>query len=70
MRRPVSGGMRYAPKLSTRSKAQETTHEAHHRGQVCMLANQLGFVAERGSVRDLELGKTVERVRVAWRPRL
>jgi hypothetical protein len=23
MRRPVSGGMRYAPKLSTRSKAQE-----------------------------------------------
>jgi hypothetical protein len=28
-----------------------------------MLANQLGFVAERGSVRDLELGKTVERVR-------
>jgi hypothetical protein len=27
-------------------------------------------VAERGGVRDLELGKAVERVRVAWRPRL
>src|ERR1039458_2935244 len=27
-------------------------------------------VAEQGSVRDLELGKAVERVRVAWRPRL
>jgi hypothetical protein len=27
-------------------------------------------VADRGSVRDLELGKAVERVRVAWRPRL
>src|SRR5205814_9180344 len=26
--------------------------------------------AERGGVRDLELGKAVERVRVAWRPRL
>src|SRR6266404_5957909 len=27
-------------------------------------------VAEQGGVRDLELGKAVERVRVAWRPRL
>ena len=27
-------------------------------------------VAERGGVRDLELGKAVERVRVVWRPRL
>src|SRR6266513_230429 len=27
-------------------------------------------VAERGGVRDLELGKAVERVRVDWRPRL
>src|SRR2546425_304861 len=27
-------------------------------------------VADRGDVRDLELGKAVERVRVAWRPRL
>src|SRR5439155_25659525 len=27
-------------------------------------------VAERGGVRDLELGKAVERVRVAWRPRV
>jgi hypothetical protein len=27
-------------------------------------------VAERGGCWDLELGKAVERVRVAWRPRL
>src|SRR5438094_6262070 len=27
-------------------------------------------VADRGGVRNLELGKAVERVRVAWRPRL
>src|SRR5439155_13309000 len=27
-------------------------------------------VAEQGRVRDLELGKAVERVRVGWRPRL
>ena len=27
-------------------------------------------VAEQGGVRDLELGKAVERVRVVWRPRL
>src|SRR6266480_3127750 len=26
--------------------------------------------AEQGGVRDLQLGKAVERVRVAWRPRL
>ncbi|HMH00171.1 MAG TPA: DinB family protein [Terriglobales bacterium] len=38
------------------------SHEAHHRGQVCMLAPSARIpVAEPGDVRDLELGKAVER---------
>ncbi len=41
------------------------SHEAHHHGQVCILAHH-----EPGGVRDLELGKAVERVRVAGRPRI
>jgi uncharacterized damage-inducible protein DinB len=36
-------------------------HEAHHRGQVCMLAHQLGFpLRNRGDRRSLELGEAVE----------
>src|ERR1017187_3098055 len=47
------------------------SHEAHHRGAgVYARASARIPVAERGGVRDLELGKAVERVRVAWRPRL
>jgi len=35
--------------------ANMLTHEAHHRGQVCMLAHQLGFpLPIRGGVRDLD----------------
>src|ERR1017187_9702109 len=47
------------------------SHEAHHRGAgVYARASARIPVAERGGVRDLELGKAVERVRVAWRSRL
>ena len=47
-------------------------HEAHHRGQVCMLAHQLGFPLP---MNELTSGlwnweKLLERVRLARRPRL
>lgn len=46
-------------------------HEAHHRGQACMLAHQLGFPLPNEVAYGIwHLGKAVERVRVAWRPRL
>ena len=45
-------------------------HEARHRGQVLMLAHQLGFpLSYEVSDGILELGKAVERVRVVWRSR-
>jgi len=40
-----------------------SSRQAHHRGQACMLAHQIGFpLPIEGDVRDLELGKVVERV--------
>jgi len=42
------------------------SHEAHHRGQVCILAHQARiFRWRRGGVRNLELGKALERARGA-----
>jgi hypothetical protein len=44
------------------------THDARHRGQVCMRAHQMGFLADESNVRALELGKFSERVRSNGRP--
>ena len=41
------------------------THDAHHRGQVCMLAHQLGFPLDRPRcLRNMGLGETCEGVRI------
>jgi uncharacterized damage-inducible protein DinB len=42
------------------------SHEAHHRGQVCMLAHQVSL-AQCGDIWNVELGKAMEGMRGAWR---
>ncbi len=41
-------------------------HDAHHRGQACMLAHQLGFPLPMKASYGMVLGKTLEGVRIHW----